>query len=326
MTRTATPMPGLRTARASGDAPSAGRPASGDRRRRSASGRVNAPAYSALPTIEPSTTPAPATGQRDQVGDRGDAAGGDHRRVGRRAHLAQQLEVRPAQRAVLGDVGDDVAGAAVARPAGPAPPTGRRRPRSSRGRRACRAPARPARPRSARRARRSPTRTTPGPPARRCRCSPGCSRWPAPLQRLVVADPAGQLDLRRPAGRPPRPAARRWSRGRTRRPGRPGGSTRRRRAARPARRPAARRRWSRCRPRPAPGGRPGRRRRPRRGAVRSSRPVSLLRVRNGAGRTAAGQGCGRPECSARSGYRWCSAPGSAVELVRCSSTCCPART
>ena len=74
----------------------------------------------------------------------------------------------PAQGAVLGDVGDDVAGAAVARPAGPAPRTGRRRPGSSRARPAsCRA--RRGRPRPGRRARRSPARTSPGPPARRCR-------------------------------------------------------------------------------------------------------------------------------------------------------------
>ena len=63
------------------------------------------------------------------------------------------------------------------------------------------------------------------------------------------------------------------SRGRTRRRGRRGGSTRRRPPARRARRPAGRRSRSRCRPRPARGGRPGRRRRRRRAAARASGAV-----------------------------------------------------
>src|SRR5690606_5448415 len=51
--------------------------------------------------------------QRRDVLQRGHPAGGDDRGVGALAHLAQQVEVRAAQGAVLGDVGDDVAGAAV---------------------------------------------------------------------------------------------------------------------------------------------------------------------------------------------------------------------
>ena len=95
----------------------------------------------------------------------------------------------------------------------------------------------------------------------------------AAAQRLVVADAAGQLDLARRAGRPRRPAGRRWSPGRTPRRGRPGAPTRRRRAARPAPPRAGRRTPSRSRRRPAPGARPGRRRRRRRAAGSASRSL-----------------------------------------------------
>ena len=49
--------------------------------------------------------------QRREVGQARDAARRDHGRRRARAHLAQQLDVGSAQRPVLGDVGDDVAGA-----------------------------------------------------------------------------------------------------------------------------------------------------------------------------------------------------------------------
>ena len=48
-----------------------------------------------------------------EVGQLGDAAGGDDRPVGGGADVAQQLEVRALEHAVLVDVGDDVAGAAL---------------------------------------------------------------------------------------------------------------------------------------------------------------------------------------------------------------------
>src|SRR5699024_8050968 len=50
--------------------------------------------------------------QRAQVLEGGDPAGGDDLRLGARAHLPQQVQVRAAQGAVLGDVCDDVALAA----------------------------------------------------------------------------------------------------------------------------------------------------------------------------------------------------------------------
>src|SRR5699024_8103396 len=70
--------------------------------------------------------------QRAQVLEGGDPAGGDDLRLRARAHLPQQVQVRAAQGAVLGDVRDDVALAAglvepleglpeVASLAGPAP-------------------------------------------------------------------------------------------------------------------------------------------------------------------------------------------------------------
>ena len=104
------------------------------------------------------------------------------------------------------------------------------------------------------------------------------------VQRRVVADAAGQLHLRRRAGRRPRRAAR----GCRPRPKAASRSTRwihsapascqARAAAR-----AGRRRRSRCRPRPARGGPPGRRRRRRRAAARATRRVGghgrLLRSR-----------------------------------------------
>ncbi len=51
--------------------------------------------------------------QRREVGQLGDAARGHHRPVGGRADVAQQLEVRTLEHAVLVDVGDDVARAAL---------------------------------------------------------------------------------------------------------------------------------------------------------------------------------------------------------------------
>ena len=48
-----------------------------------------------------------------EVGQLGDAARGDDRAVGGGADVAQQLEVRALEHAVLVDVGDDVAGAAL---------------------------------------------------------------------------------------------------------------------------------------------------------------------------------------------------------------------
>src|SRR5699024_1062062 len=50
--------------------------------------------------------------QRAQVLEGGDPAGGDDLRLRARAHLPQQVQVRAAQGAVLGDVRDDVALAA----------------------------------------------------------------------------------------------------------------------------------------------------------------------------------------------------------------------
>ena len=68
---------------------------------------MNRPAYSALPTIAPST-PLPVK-RRDctQIVEARDATGGDHRNIGALGDGAQQVEVRSGQRAVFGDVGDD---------------------------------------------------------------------------------------------------------------------------------------------------------------------------------------------------------------------------
>ena len=53
-------------------------------------------------------------GDGPQVVEAGHPAGGDHRRVGAFGDTGQQLEVRPVERAVLGDVGDDEARTAFA--------------------------------------------------------------------------------------------------------------------------------------------------------------------------------------------------------------------
>src|SRR5699024_9178765 len=50
--------------------------------------------------------------QDGEIGQGRDTAGGDHCGVGARAHLAQQVDVGALQGAVLGDVGDHVAHAA----------------------------------------------------------------------------------------------------------------------------------------------------------------------------------------------------------------------
>ena len=57
-------------------------------------------------------------GERLEVGELGDAAGRDHRPVGGGADRAQQVEVRALEHAVLVDVGDDVARAALGVEAG----------------------------------------------------------------------------------------------------------------------------------------------------------------------------------------------------------------
>src|SRR5690606_37387386 len=70
-----------------------------------------------LPGVQGLADDGPLDAQRDQLAQSGDvieirdAAGGDHRLRRPRGDLAQQVEVRTAQRAVLGDVGDDVAAA-----------------------------------------------------------------------------------------------------------------------------------------------------------------------------------------------------------------------
>ena len=132
----------------------------------------------------------------------------------------------------LVDVGDDVAGAALARPAGRASRRARRPPGSSRARPAwCRA--RRGRRRSGRRARRSPARTSPGSssaavPRLTRRAAGGQRRG----QRLVVADAAGQLDVDVELADDLGEQLAVARRGRTRRRGRRGAPTRRRRAAR----------------------------------------------------------------------------------------------
>ena len=90
-----------------------GRPATS-----SACSRVNAPAYRALPTIAPSTPVRHEAAQGLEVRQARDAPAGDDGPVGARADLAQQVDVGAAERAVLGDVRDDVAGAAVGVQAG----------------------------------------------------------------------------------------------------------------------------------------------------------------------------------------------------------------
>ena len=50
----------------------------------------------------------------DEITESRHATRCDDGRVGRLGDLGQQLEIRPAERAVLADVGDDITGAAVA--------------------------------------------------------------------------------------------------------------------------------------------------------------------------------------------------------------------
>ena len=145
----------------------------------SASGRVNAPAYSALPTIAPSTPSGASAGDRAQVGQAGHAAAGDHGPVGARAHAAQQVQVGPGQHAVLVDVGDHI-------PARSRPPPAGRAPRRARRRRVVQPRAASRVPRTS-----SPTATrspcsamTPADPVgvlqrRGADARPGRSRWPA---------------------------------------------------------------------------------------------------------------------------------------------------
>src|SRR5690606_36403215 len=71
-----------------------------------------------LPGVQRLADDGTLDAQRHEVAQRGDvvevrdAAGGDHGLRSARGDLAQQVEVRSAQGAVLGDVGDDVAAAA----------------------------------------------------------------------------------------------------------------------------------------------------------------------------------------------------------------------
>ena len=209
-------------------------------------------------------------GQRDEVGDLRDAAGRDDRRRGDLGDLAQQLDVRAAQRAVLAHVGDDVAGGAVAlEPGEDLPEVAALARAAARGEEVVAVDDahvepdghplavlgdRPRHPLGV--AQCGGAQVDPG-------TAGGQRRAPAKRRRRCrpTAAPA------RPARRRPRRAARRWRRGRTRRRGRRGGSTRRRRAARPAPRRGARRRWSPCPPRRGRGGRPGRSPRRPRGAT-----------------------------------------------------------
>ena len=62
-----------------------------------------------MPTIAPSTPSGDQRHQRLEVGELGDPAGGHDRPVGLGAHVAEQVEVRALEHAVLVDVGDDVA-------------------------------------------------------------------------------------------------------------------------------------------------------------------------------------------------------------------------
>ena len=221
--------------------------------------------------------PAPCSAARSS--SVGDAAGGDDRPVGGGADVAQQVEVGALEHAVLVDVGDDVAGAAlavepgqhlveVAALAGPA----------ARGQRAA----------ADVEADRDPVAVLGdrrGAPLRLLErggadVDPAAAGGHRRLQRLVVADAAAHLDRRCRACRRSGPAARGCGRGRTPRRGRPGGSTRRRRPASAAPPRPGRRSASPSRPRPARAGRPGRRRRRRRAAAR------------GAGHRRCAPGCG----------------------------------
>ena len=149
----------------------------------SASCRVNAPAYSALPTIAPST--------RAQVGDRPQVASDETPPLATTAASVRAQTSRsrprfgPVQRAVPVHVGDDVARAAVGVQPGQRLPQFAARPASSRGRPAwCRA--RRGRPRSARRARRSPRAPSPGTPAPPCPGSPGPQPVPSARPQRVA--------------------------------------------------------------------------------------------------------------------------------------------
>ena len=161
------------------------------------------PRVERLADDRPLDSDADEPAQRGDVVERRDAAAGDDRLRRPRAHLAQQVEVRPAEGAVLGHVGDDVPRAPVgvqprqrlpqvAALAGPAA-GGERRPADVE---ADGDPVAPGRDRA--------RGSSPGSPAPRSRGSPGRSRWPSP--------PPGS---RRPGCRRTAPRARRACRRRS---------------------------------------------------------------------------------------------------------------
>ena len=188
----------------------------------------------------------PASASAAQVGQRGHAAGGHHRR-GRCAAQTSRSRSRFGPRSVpsLVHVGDDVAGAALGVQPGQRLAEVAAVARSSRGRPAC--VPRTSRPTAIR----SPCRAItdahpvrvlqrrgadvdPGAAGGRARAASDSSSRMPPDSSTLTSSRADDLGEQRP----------RSTRGRTPRRGRPGGSTRRRPAARPARPPAGRRTWS----------------------------------------------------------------------------------
>ena len=130
---------------------------------------MNAPAYSALPTIAPSAPSATRAAIAQRSLRPPHPAAGDHRTDGRRAYLAKQVEVRAAERAIAAHVRNDVASTPVGVESGQyvgqlatLPGANSARITWCRGRRA--------RPRAFRRAMRSPTAPSRAVPGLRSRC------------------------------------------------------------------------------------------------------------------------------------------------------------
>ncbi len=229
----------------------------------SACGSVNRPAYSAFPMIAPST-PLPVSVAMARRSSRldtpPDAITGASVRS---ATLDEQLEVGPGQRAVLGDVGDDEPRASLLVKAF------QHRPQVA----AVGLPAASAQPVLAV----DDLHVQPhghlvavlgddaGTPfgilqRRSAQIDPARSRSPARLPATRRRGFRRTFPRRHRACRPPRRAVRGSSRDRTRRPGRPGGSIRRRRAATSWRRPVRIRTPSRFPPVPAQAAPPCRQR------------------------------------------------------------------
>ena len=192
--------------------------------------------------------------------------GGDDRAVGAGAHVAQQGEVGALEHAVLGDVGDDVAGAPLGVEAGQGLPevTALAGPAAGGERRAAHVEAD-----------RHPVAVLgdgPGGPLRvlergGAEVDPAAAGGQRPLERLGVTDAAAHLHVDVEGARRCGRAARRSSRARRRRRGRRGAATPSPAPARPAPPRPGRRTRHRCRRRPARAARPGPRRRRRRAAA-----------------------------------------------------------